>query len=45
LPQNKAEAGRIDMPGISRGFFVVLAAAGWMAAGPMAARWRRHNLS
>jgi hypothetical protein len=25
------------MPGISRGFFVVLAAAGWMAAGPMAA--------
>ena len=25
------------MPGISRGFFVVLAVAGWMAAGPMAA--------
>src|SRR5882757_9198286 len=25
------------MPGISRGFFVVMAAAGWMAAGPMAA--------
>src|SRR3979490_3400498 len=25
------------MPGISRGFFVVVAAAGWMAAGPTAA--------
>src|SRR3981189_23426 len=36
LPQNKAEAGRIDMSRVLRAFFVVLAAAGWMAAGPAA---------
>src|SRR4030081_3171658 len=36
LPQNKAEAGRIDMSRVLRAFFVVLAAAGWMAARPAA---------
>jgi hypothetical protein len=37
LPQNKAEAGRIDMSRVLRTFFVALAAAGWLAAGQMAA--------
>jgi hypothetical protein len=36
LPQNKTEAGRIDMSRVLRTFFVALAAAGWMAAGPAA---------
>jgi hypothetical protein len=36
LPQNKAEAGGIDMSRVLRAFFVVLAAAGWIAAGPAA---------
>jgi hypothetical protein len=37
LPQNQAEAGRIDMSRVLRTFFVALAAAGWLAAGQMAA--------
>jgi hypothetical protein len=37
LPQNKTEAGRIDMSRVLRTFFVALAAAGWLAAGQMAA--------
>jgi hypothetical protein len=36
LPQNKTEAGRIDMSRVLRAFFVVLAVAGWIAAGPAA---------
>jgi hypothetical protein len=36
LPQNKGEAGRIGMSRVLRAFFVMLAAAGWMAAGSAA---------